>query len=71
VAAPGRPGETPATVALAVTGAVLLVTSYVEPGVPTPVFTIVVGGLFAGLWFVLPLRRRGNAPSRGSREGDQ
>jgi uncharacterized protein DUF6328 len=59
------------TVALAVTGAVLLVTSYVQSGVPTPVLTIVVGGLFAGLWFVLPLARREKAQSRGSRNGDQ
>jgi hypothetical protein len=59
------------TVALAVTGAVLLVTSYVEPGAPTPVLAKAVGGLFAGLWFVLPLARREKAPSPDSREGDQ
>jgi ABC-type xylose transport system permease subunit len=59
------------TVALAVTGTVLLVTSYVQPGIPTPVLTLVVGGLFASLWFVLPLTRRGKAPGPGSRECDQ
>jgi hypothetical protein len=60
-----------ATVALAVTGVVLLVTSYVQPGVPTPVLTIVVGGLFASLWFVLPLTRREKAPRPSSREDEQ
>jgi hypothetical protein len=59
------------TVALAVTGTVLLVTSSVAPGAPTPVLAMVVGGLFAGLWFVLPLARREKAPSPDSREGDQ
>jgi hypothetical protein len=59
------------TVALAVTGAVLLVTSYVEPGVPTPVLTVVVAGLFASFWFWLPLARRGKAASPGSRKDDQ
>jgi Family of unknown function (DUF6328) len=59
------------TVALAVTGVVLLVTSYVEPGVPTPVLTIVVGVLFASLWFVLPLTRRQKSPNPSSRDRDQ
>lgn len=59
------------TVALAVTGAVLLVTSYVQPGVPAAVLAIVVGGLFTGLWFVLPLTRRGKVPSPSRGEGDQ
>ena len=49
-------------VALDVTGAVLLVTSYVEPGPTAAVITSVVGALFATLWFVLPLARRANAP---------
>lgn len=60
-----------ATVSLAVTGAVLLVTSYVQPGVPTPVLTVVVGGLFAGLWFALPLAQRRKAPPPGNDESDQ
>ena len=57
-----------ATVALAVTGVVLLVTSYVQPGVPTPVLTIIVGALFISLWFVLPLTRRAKTRRPGSRE---
>ena len=59
------------TVALAVTGAVLLVASYVQPGVPAAVLAIVVGGLFAGLWFVLPLMRREQAPDPGRGKGSQ
>ena len=59
------------TVALAVTGAVLLVASYVQPGVPAAILAIVVGGFFAGLWFVLPLMRREQVPSPGRGEGDQ
>ncbi len=59
------------TVALAVTGAVLLVTSYVEPGVTTPVLTIILGGLFAGFWFALPLTRRRKAPPPDNDQGDQ
>jgi hypothetical protein len=47
-----------ATVSLAVSCAVLLVTSYVEPGVPAAVAVAVIAGLFAALWFVLPLTRR-------------
>jgi Family of unknown function (DUF6328) len=59
------------TVALAVTGTVLLVTSYVQPGVPTPVLTIIIGVLFASLWFVLPLTRRRKAQRRpDSQDGD-
>jgi hypothetical protein len=60
-----------ATVALAVSGAVLLVTSYVEPGLPTPVLTIIVGGMFAGFWFVLPLIRREKSSSPGGGQEDQ
>jgi hypothetical protein len=59
------------TVALAVSGAVLLVTSYVEPGMPAVVLAAIVGALFAGLWFALPVGRRkrladySSAPSPG------
>jgi hypothetical protein len=60
-----------ATVSLAVTGAVLLVTSYVQPGLPTPILTIIIAGLFVGLWFVLPLTRRRKAPRPGGRDGNQ
>jgi len=59
------------TVALAVTGAVLPVTSYVQPGVPTPVLTVIVGGLFASLWFALPLLRRRKAPRQEPHKGHQ
>jgi hypothetical protein len=60
-----------AAVALAVTGAVLLVTSYVEPGAPAPLLTVVAAGLFISFWFWLPLSRRGKGPSPDSRESDQ
>jgi uncharacterized membrane protein len=48
-----------ATVALAISAAVLLVMSYVVPGVAAAVITAVVVLLFAGLWLALPLARRG------------
>jgi cation transport ATPase len=48
-----------AAVALAVTGAVLLVTSFVYHGAPAVIIAVLIGCLFAGLWFVLPLVRRG------------
>jgi hypothetical protein len=48
-----------AAVGLAITGAVLLVTSFVDPGGPAVIITAAVAGLYAGLWFVLPLVRRG------------
>jgi O-antigen/teichoic acid export membrane protein len=54
-------------VAFAVTGAVLLVTSYVEPGAPAAVLTVIVAGLFATLWFALPWPRRDESPRRTSR----
>lgn len=63
------------TVALAVTGAVLLITSYVEPGTASVVLSGVVGGLFAGLWCALPLVRRqklsdpGHSSAPGERGG--
>jgi hypothetical protein len=48
-----------AAVGLAITSAVLLVTSFVDPGAPTVIITAAIAGLYAGLWFVLPLVRRG------------
>jgi hypothetical protein len=48
-----------AAVGLAITGAVLLVTSFVDPGGPTIIITTAIAGVYAGLWFVLPLVRRG------------
>ncbi|HYK70323.1 MAG TPA: DUF6328 family protein [Streptosporangiaceae bacterium] len=53
------------SVALAVTGAVVLVTSYVEPGVAAAAISAVVGAMFAILWFGLPLARR-SKPPRGT-----
>jgi predicted Co/Zn/Cd cation transporter (cation efflux family) len=61
-------------VSLAVSGAVLLVTSDVEPGVPAAVAVAVVAGSFAALWFLLPLARRERAPATaadGGQEGEQ
>jgi len=49
-------------VAVAVTGAVLLVTSYVEPGAPAAAVSVLIGALFAALWFVVPLARRAKSP---------
>ena len=46
-------------VGLAITSSVLLVTSFVDPGGPTIIITAAIAGLYAGLWFVLPLVRRG------------
>lgn len=49
-------------VALAVTCAVLLVTSFVEPGAPAIAISAAVVLVFAGLWFALPLARRTKLP---------
>jgi O-antigen/teichoic acid export membrane protein len=51
-----------ATVSIAVTAVVLLVTSYVEPGPATVVAVAVTAGMFVALWFLLPLTRREQAP---------
>ncbi len=48
-----------ATVGLAVSGAVVLVVTFVAPGAPAIVITGLVVCAFAGLWFALPLSRRG------------
>lgn len=55
-------------IALAVSGAVLLVTSYVEPGAPAVVLSAVVATLFAILWFALPLARRARPSRREARK---
>jgi O-antigen/teichoic acid export membrane protein len=47
-----------ATVGLAVSGAVVLVVTFVAPGAPAIVITGLVVVAFAGLWFALPLSRR-------------
>lgn len=48
-----------AAVGLAISGAVLLVTSFVEHGAPVVLISAFAVALFAGLWFALPLARRG------------
>jgi Family of unknown function (DUF6328) len=47
-----------AAVGLAISTAVLLVTGYVEGGLPSILITALIVCLFAGLWFALPLRHR-------------
>ncbi len=46
------------TVGLAISAAILLVTGYVDHGLPSVLITAFILCLFAGLWFVLPLARR-------------
>ena len=46
------------TVGLAVASAVLLVTSYVVPGLSAIVLAVLTAGMFGGLWFALPAARR-------------
>jgi O-antigen/teichoic acid export membrane protein len=48
-----------AAVALAISAAVLLVMSYLVPGIAAALITAFVIVLFAGLWLALPLVRRG------------
>jgi hypothetical protein len=50
-----------ATVGLAVSVAVLLVTDFVASGVTAVVITVLVALLFGLLWFAFPLARRGRA----------
>lgn len=45
-------------VALAISVAVLLIVSYVVPGLPAGLITAIVAGTFAALWLVVPLIRR-------------
>src|SRR5487761_388694 len=47
-----------ATVGLAVSAAVLFVTSFVASGLPTVLVTVFVAGLIAMLWFAFPIARR-------------
>jgi hypothetical protein len=47
------------TVALAVSGSVLLVVSFVESGIIVPLLALATLSMFVVLWFVLPIRRRG------------
>jgi cation transport ATPase len=45
-------------VGLAISAAILLVTGYVDPGLPSVLITVFTVCLFGGLWFALPLARR-------------
>ena len=45
-------------VGLAISAAVLLVTGYVDHGLPSALITVFVVAMFGGLWFALPLARR-------------
>ena len=47
-----------ATVGLAVTGAVLLVTAYVAGGVAGALIAALIGCVFGVLWFAFPPARR-------------
>jgi len=47
-----------ATVGLAISAAVLLVSSYVTTAVPAAIITACIAVLFASLWFAFPLARR-------------
>jgi hypothetical protein len=52
-------------VALAISSAVLLVVSYVEPGVTAVLVTIFAFGMFSVLWFAVPLANRRRAAATG------
>jgi Family of unknown function (DUF6328) len=52
------------TVGLAISCAVLLVTSFVVPGVAGPVIAGVLAAVFATLWFALPIWRRSRDQGR-------
>jgi len=47
-----------ASVGLAISAAVLLVTGYVDRGIPAVLISVFTVCLFGGLWFVLPLAHR-------------
>jgi protein-S-isoprenylcysteine O-methyltransferase Ste14 len=47
-----------ATVGLAISAAILLVTGSVDHGLPSVLITVFTVALFTGLWFALPLARR-------------
>lgn len=51
-----------ASVGLTICSAVLLVLSYVAKGLPAVLITIFIVGLFATLWFAVPLYRRRAGP---------
>jgi uncharacterized protein DUF6328 len=47
-----------ATVGLAISAAILLVTGSIDHGLPSVLITVFTVVLFAGLWFAMPLARR-------------
>jgi putative flippase GtrA len=51
-----------ASVGLAISAAVLLVTGFVDRGLPAVLVTALIVCLFGGLWFVLPLTHRHDRP---------
>ncbi len=58
-----------ATVGLAVSAAVALVTSFVARGAPAVLISVIVVVTFAGLWFAYPLARRHlNRPDQAAGE---
>jgi ABC-type Fe3+ transport system permease subunit len=59
-----------AAVGLAVSAAILLVTGYVDHGLPSVLITVFTACLFAGLWFALPLASRAGR-RRGERADPQ
>jgi Family of unknown function (DUF6328) len=54
------------TVALAISGAVLLVVSFVEQGLVVPVIAAATAAVFAALWLVLPAAHLRGAPPEGA-----
>ena len=50
------------SVGLAISAAVLLVTGFVDHGLPAVLVTALIVCLFGGLWFVLPLTHRHGRP---------
>ena len=57
-----------ATVGISITGAVLLVTSFVLRGVAVPVLVTIVAAAFVVMWLVIPLFAR-ESPGQGSESG--
>lgn len=54
------------TVALAISGGVLLIVSYVVPGLPAIVISTCVFAAFVILWIAVPLAGREHRPARGA-----
>lgn len=56
------------SVALAISGAVLLVVSFVERGLVVPVIAATTAGVYAALWFVLPAAYLRRGPPKPGQE---